>query len=249
MVLDPLKHTYRFGLSAILACGLAVSASANDAQSMAERFTIYLGGIKAAKLALSASFEGSSFSSRSVLKTTGLLKIFYSGFYTVAADGQIDASNTLKPATFEADSAFGDDRQQVRVTFNDLRPTTVEAKPKFKPKAHQIVPQEQSGVIDPLTAALTLMRPEPVAKLCNRSVDVFDGRRRSRITMSAPKTVNGQIRCETLYEKVAGFSEKSMKRAPSFDFIVAFRERPDGLAEVVQISGDTGYGLAVISRQ
>jgi hypothetical protein len=228
---------------------LFLAAAPAAAETYARTFDIYVGGIHGAELDFTAEWqEGGRFAGRSELRTYGIVDAFWSGFYRVSAEGRLEGDRFL-PDRFEADSAFGGDRQRVAVEFEAGRPTVTLAEPPFKPRPWQIVPEEQAGTLDPFAAALALLRPGPAEAVCNRSVEIFDGRRRSRISLGAPEAGKDGIRCPATYERVAGFSPKQMRRQASFPFNAVFRTGEDGIAEVWELWGDTGFGVAVVRRR
>ena len=112
------------------------------------------------------------------------------------------------------------------------------------PKPWQIEPEDQAGTLDPVSAALTALAPEPAGEICNRSVEIYDGRRRYAIDLGAPEAGEGRIRCPALYRRVAGYKPKELKE--TIDFAVWFEERPDGLAHLVRAAGESYLGLAVV---
>ncbi|HEU0221894.1 MAG TPA: DUF3108 domain-containing protein [Paracoccaceae bacterium] len=231
----------------LLALALMTGAGAR-ADGFGGVFDIYLGGLHGAELRLEAAIEGERFAAQSELRTTGLVEIFYEGFYRVSAEGRVEGER-LVPAHFRADSAFGGDRQRVSVTFGEGGPVAVEADPGFKPRPWAIDPAAQAGTFDPLSAAIALLRPEPAETVCSRTVDIFDGRRRSRITLGAPVARPGGVECPATYERVAGFSPKTMRRQTRWPFTARFQVGPDGVAAVRELFGDTGFGLAVVRRR
>ncbi|MEM8742186.1 MAG: DUF3108 domain-containing protein, partial [Pseudomonadota bacterium] len=178
----------------------------------------------------------------------GLAKLLYSGFFRAEAAGPM-AQDDFVPMRFEADSAFEDDRQRVEVAYKDGRPRVIAADPPFRPRPYAIAPEDQTGTLDPMAAALTLIRPEPKGAICNRTVDVFDGRRRIRLELGAPRKSHDGLRCTGTYTRVAGFSPKIMRQGADFPFTVVFRANEAGIAEVWQIFADTDFGRAVALRE
>lgn len=231
----------------LLALALASPASAGPG-ALSHEYTLYLGGLRAAEMEVDAKWDAERFVARSELRTVGLARLLYSGFYRASAEGEV-APAGFAPGVFEAVGAFEDDRQEVRIAYEAGRPLRVEARPPFKPRPWEIDPAAQAGTLDPFSAALMLIRPEPVARICDRVVDVFDGRRRTRITLGPPAPSHDGIRCKGTYTRVAGFSPRSLGKGNDFPFTVVFRENRDGLAEVWQVFADTDFGRAVAQRR
>jgi hypothetical protein len=78
-------------------------------------------------------------------------------------------------------------------------------------------------------------------------VDVFDGRRRYAIDLGRPEADGERIRCRGVYRRVAGYKPKELRE--KIGFSVWFEERPDGLAHVVRVAGESELGLAVALRR
>lgn len=226
---------------------LLLLAAPAAAEGLSGRYDLYIGGIRAAEVALRAQWDGQGYVAASELRTTGLAEVFYDGFYRVAAAGALGPAGFL-PGTFEADSAFGDDRQKVAVTFADARPVAVSATPAFRKRPWEIVPEAQAGVADPLTAALVLLRPGAGGAVCNRSAEVFDGRRRSRVTLGPPERTPDGIVCPALYERVAGFSPKQMRKWTDWALTVRFTDGPEG-PRLAAITAPASFGEVVLSRR
>lgn len=230
---------------ALLACLLPATAAAEGRLSHA--FTLYLGGLKMARMHVEAEWDGTRFSGRSELHMAGLVGFFVSGFYRAEAEGRMEGDSFL-PGRFAADTAFRDDRQRVVVTYRDGAPWRVEADPPFRPRPWQVAPEAQAGTLDPFAAALTLIRPVPPRLACNRSVDVFDGRRRVRIVLGAPDWHEGEIRCPGTYVRVAGFPPRTMRKGTEFPFTAIFAPNAAGLAELREVFAPTDFGVAVARR-
>jgi hypothetical protein len=59
----------------------------------------------------------------------------------------------------------------------------------------------------------------------------------------------GEIACEAMYRRVAGFKPKWMERAPEWPFRVFFAETSPGSWEVIRAEGKTSFGMAVLRRR
>lgn len=228
---------------------LALAATPVPAgERFAARYDFWLGGVHGAEMRVEAEWLGDRFAAAAEMRTTGLLGAIWDGSYRVAAEGRVVEGRPL-PGSFRSESAFGRDRQTVEMDFEDARPVRVAAEPAYRQRPWELDPADQRGTADPLTAGLLLLQPEPAEALCDRSVDIFDGRRRSRITLGAPVRTGDRVACPAVYERIAGFSPKMMRRQTRWDAAVVFAVRPDGRGEVQEISLETGFGLAVVRRR
>ncbi|MEO1495437.1 MAG: DUF3108 domain-containing protein [Pseudomonadota bacterium] len=209
-------------------------------------YDFYLGGVKAGELTMQAKLDGSKYRATSVLRTAGVVGLVYRAAFEARATGRLNEGR-LAPRKFTADSRMKKKKQYVEMTYQDDAPGAIKAVPKFQPKPWQIEPTEQSGTLDPISAALTALAPTPVASMCNTSVEVFDGRKRYAIDLGAPVADGKRIRCPATYRRIAGFKPKMMrKERRTWPFDIWYEERKDGLAQVVRAGGETPFGLAVI---
>ena len=233
----------------LLLAGLGISAAqvtANTAPRDVDTiYDFYLGGIKAGELSIDADMKGDRYHATSILKTAGIVGLVYKASFEAETEGRLTPTG-LVPERFLADSRMSRKEQRVEMRFAGNAPREVLAQPKFDPRPWQIDPTEQVGALDPITAAISALAPAPKANICNRSVQVFDGRRRYAIDLGAPVKDGDRIKCPAVYRRIAGFKPKMMRKRPKFPFSIWYEERSDGLAHVVRGAGDSMFGLAVI---
>ncbi|MEM7059559.1 MAG: DUF3108 domain-containing protein [Pseudomonadota bacterium] len=208
-------------------------------------YDLYLGGIKAGELTIDASYNADRYNAFSVLRTAGIVGAVYKASFEAETQGRMTESG-LVPDRFSANSRMKKKRQAVEMLFDGDAPKSVTAEPAFIPKPWEVEPSEQSGTVDPITAAIAHLAPMPRAHICNRSVEVFDGRRRYAIDMGQPIQDKERIKCPAKYRRIAGFKPKMMKKSPEFPFNIWLEERADGKAHVVRAAGESMFGLAVI---
>ncbi|MEM1299464.1 MAG: DUF3108 domain-containing protein [Pseudomonadota bacterium] len=230
----------------LLVAGVSASSgAASEDGNVNTIYDFYLGGIKAGELTIDADFDGAIYRAESVLRTAGVVGMVYKASFEAEAEGRL-TSGGLEPARFAADSRMRSKAQSVEMIYSNRAPGEVRAEPAFSPRPWQIDPAEQTGTLDPITAALTALAPTQAAAVCNSSVEVFDGRRRYAIDLGKPTMDGDRIRCPALYRRIAGFKPKMMKKRPKFPFHVWFEERADGKAHMVRAAGDSMFGIAVI---
>lgn len=235
-------------LGAVVGLGLLVSGAqslANTARAIDTIYDFYLGGIKAGEVSIDANVTGDQYRATSILRTAGIVGFFYKASFEAETEGTL-APNGLMPVRFHADSRMRSKEQSVEMRYANNAPREVLAEPAFDPRPWQVEPTEQIGALDPISAAISALAPMPRAEICNRSVDVFDGRRRYSIDLGKPVVEGKRIKCPALYRRVAGFKPKMMKKNPQFPFNIWYEERPDGMAHIVRAAGESMFGLAVI---
>lgn len=233
-------------IAAAATLGTLIAADGLAGTTVTQRFDLHLGGIRLADLTLALSEAAPGYTAHAQIGTTGLVRRFAEIGVTATATGR-RAGARLVPLSFEAESRDRRKSQRVAIRYGAGRPQSVEADPPFKPKPWQIAPRDQPGTLDPLSAAVSLIAPQPRAALCNRSVEVFDGRRRSRLSLARPEPRGGRIRCEGAYRRVAGYRAKALEADP-FPLAVWYAQGPDGLWHLVRAAAPTPYGAAVLTR-
>lgn len=214
-------------------------------QPVDQIYDLYLGGIKAGEMTMNAEWKGDAYRATSVLRTAGIVGAVYKASFEAATNGRMTASG-MTPDKFTADSRMRKKQQSVQMLYKNNAPSAVTAEPAFIPKPWQVDPTAQKGAVDPITAALMALAPMPLGQICNRTVEIFDGRRRYAIEMGAPKPDGERIKCPANYRRIAGFKPKMMKKSPNFPFNIWFIERPDGTAQVIRAAGESMFGIAVI---
>jgi len=209
-------------------------------------YDLYLGGIWAGVLTIDARFGETGYTGESIMRTAGIVGFFYKASFEAEIRGQLGEGG-LVPVRFAAASRMQSKEQFVEMLYGpDAAPSAVNATPPFVPKPWQVDVAEQGGTLDPISAALSALAPKPRAEICNRTVDVFDGRRRYAVDIGAPVPDHARIRCPAVYRRISGFKPKLLKKRPTCPFDLWYEERPDGLTHVVRAAGDTMFGIAVV---
>ena len=232
-------------IAALIVVATPTSSAISHFRPVNTIYDLYLGGIKAGELSFDADIAGDAYSARSELRTAGVVGMVYKASFEAETEGTI-AGEAMVPGRFQAASRMKRKEQFVEMRYAGDAPAEIRAEPAFVPKPWQIEPTEQKGAADPITAALLALAPGPVAEICNKTVDVFDGRRRYAVILGAPEKDGQRIRCPALYRRIAGFKPKMMKKQAEFPFNVWFEERTPGTAQIVRAAGETSFGLAVV---
>ena len=230
-----------------VACLLLLPAWAAGSVTMhrpvSTTYDLYLGGIRAGELTIDARFSGDRYRATSVMRTAGIVGALYKASFDAETEGSLSAAG-LRPQRFRAMAQSYGDRQKVEMTYRGRTPERVSADPDFVPKPWQIEPADQAGTLDPVSAALAALAPAPAAEICDRSVEIYDGRRRYALDLGRPEADGARMSCAALYRRVAGYKAKELKE--TIAFTAWFEERPDGLAHLVRAAGDSMLGLAVV---
>jgi hypothetical protein len=221
------------------------NAAAPGPQPLNTIYDFYLGGVKAGELTIDARYQGDQYNAQSVLRTAGVVGMVYKASFEAEAQGLL-TDGGMVPERFAAASRMKRKEQYVEMIYGDNAPRTINAEPAFIPKPWEIEPSEQTGTLDPISGALIGLAPVPKAEVCNKSVEIFDGRRRYAIDLGAPSMDNDRIKCPAKYRRIAGFKPKMMKKQAEFPFNVWFKEDAQGNAYFFRAAGESMFGVAVI---
>lgn len=231
---------------AALALGVLALAGPAPAKDLKATFDLFLSGIKAGEMRITSEVSGSAYRAETDMETAGVLGAFANFFYEGTASGTLGTDSVVEPTSFAALSRSPRAERETRIEFENGTPVFVSVEP---PRSSAPEPATQAGTLDPISAGFSLLRDAPVDQLCNRTVDVFDGSRRSRLTLGAPQPDDAGITCEGRFTRIEGEAHSMSDDAKEYPFRIVFRENGDGLAEFLRIESKTKFGKAVIERR
>ncbi|WP_149140947.1 DUF3108 domain-containing protein [Gemmobacter caeruleus] len=230
-------------VAAVMAGGLAGTAFAEQA-----RFDFVLKGIKAGSLSWSGTGEpGGSYSVEGTLKTSGLAALLKKVRYDAAASGSLTAKGSYLAARYSEDANTGKRQSRSSMTWSKGVPTVQDSSER-KAKPWDIDPASQKGTVDPLTAMFATLRDVAPGQECKVNLNMFDGRRASKLTLGAPTAQGDKVVCAGEYRRVAGFSPDDMAEKTRFPFTLTYAPAGDRM-QVVEVAMDTLYGKARLVRE
>jgi hypothetical protein len=207
---------------AALTAGLAIGASHGaQAQRLDAHYAISMTGIRVGKSAWTVNIEEDRYSVSASGGSVDILSVLVRGEGVARVAGSIK-DGRLVPATFSSSLTEDSEKVDLKMTFNDGNVTAVED--NAPPPSPDRVPLAQShaqGVTDPLTA---LIIPDegsgavPAKESCNRTLAIFDGRRRYDLVLSfkrmeqIPDKAEGAsvLVCNVILHPIAGHRANSM---------------------------------------
>lgn len=238
------------GLAALLTppalreAGHSAEASAEPG-TFAGIYDFYLGGIWGGEFAIDARLGDGRYRAEAAGKTTGIVSYVWNAGFAATTDGALAAPGYV-PERYAADAYTARRSQKVEVRYADGAPREVAAEPPFEPKPWAIEPAAQTGTSDPLSAMLAGLALQRGEALCDRRIEVFDGRRRYVIELGAPMADQGMMRCAALYRRIAGFKPEQMER-PDWPLDLWFAAGPDGLWHLDRAMGEMKFGIATLN--
>jgi hypothetical protein len=227
----------------LLCFGIVAILSATEARAGAASYNFYLAGIRLGSLEIGSERVDNRYSAIGRFETAGLLGLL-DFFFDGQATGTIAPDGTVVPSRFVAASNSPRAFRHTRIDWRDGTPTLVSVEP---PRSTSPDPAEQTGTLDPVSAGFRLLSDAPEELICNTTVVVFDGSRRTRLTL-APAVEDGSLlSCAGRYARLEGEAE-SLADLREFTFHVDFRRSANGIASVQRIEVPTKFGNATIDR-
>lgn len=210
-------------------------------------FDVYLRGIKGGTLSIKANVGTSGYSASGLAQTTGLVGKIASFRYSASVKGRVSAGQ-LRPLSYSETEYTSRRESTSSIDYTSGKPVLTDGKTR-KPRDYDIDPAQQSDAVDPLTAIFLTVRAVPEDQVCTLSRFIFDGHRRSKVTLSAPRKTESGYRCEGEYRRVAGYKPKDMQERTTFPFIIHFSPTADGKFHGTRISSASLYGTVVMNRR
>ncbi|MEQ8283658.1 MAG: DUF3108 domain-containing protein [Parvibaculum sp.] len=148
-------------------------------------YTVYIGGFKAAEGMISATLREEGYALKSFLGIAGIPKNFFDARWTMESEGHFsDARPQPERFAFHSDEK-GKIKLREMVYDASGRPDTTFEPPLEPHDEIRVLPHEQQDTLDPVSALLV-----PVAagdNPCNRTIRVFDGKRRYDLQLDFDK--------------------------------------------------------------
>jgi hypothetical protein len=207
-------------IAILLATSTSVVHNQAHAQKLEARYSVSMTGIPVGKTAWTVNIGTDVYSVSANGGAAGILSILMTGEGVVETSGKVQ-NDRLVPTSFRSNVIEEGDKVDLRMTLNDGVATTVEVNgPPPGPDRVPITEGHRRGVVDPLTALLIPnvgAAEVPAPGGCNRTLAIFDGRRRydlllsfNRIDHLADKGYEGAVlMCNVILRPIAGHRASS----------------------------------------
>jgi hypothetical protein len=175
--------------AACLAAALALTmpGAARADSRLEARYSASVAGLNVGKTDIAVVIGGAEYTSAASGRASGLLRTLLSGEGTLSTRGAV-VDNRLAPASFSAKTVGDDEISAVTMTLEggDAKDVTAETS---DPDAERVplTAEHRKGVVDPLSALLVPVGGTGAvvaAEACQRTLPIFDGRRRFDLTLS-----------------------------------------------------------------
>jgi hypothetical protein len=228
--------------SLALAFGLAVPGAANADEAV---FDFYVTGIHLGTMTMELETSGDAYAAASRIETAGLAGLLANFYFDGQASGSLEQDGRVVPSRFTADSKSPRAERRTEIEWREGTPVSVSVEP---PRGSAPDPAAQAGTLDPVSAGFAVLRDRAPERLCNTSVEIFDGSRRSRLAVGPAVRAEDGLVCTGSYARLEGEAH-SLSSQREFPFQLLFRENGDGLAQLERIETRTKFGLAVLERR
>jgi hypothetical protein len=210
------------GLAVLAASAQALAGGSAHAQKLEARYVISMTGIRVGQSAWTVRIEADRYSASATGGSVDLMSVLVRGEGSARVSGSIK-DGRLVPVEFSAKLVEEGEKSDLKMTLDDGVVTAVET--DAPPPGPDRVPLTQShvtGVTDPLTALLIPDQPDsgsaPNKASCNRTLAIFDGRRRYDLVLSFKrieevrevKLPGPVLVCNVILHPIAGHRANSM---------------------------------------
>lgn len=246
------------GLTAVvMALAMAGPAQAKSMAEVLATYDFYVGGFHIAEVSLNATANGRSYRARSKAVTRGMLDVLLRGRSASESRGMLAQSGRLIPVDFNTLYSSRRGEQKIRIAYEDAKPAKIVMDPKAEEGSNYAGEKDRIGSLDPLSAAVAALLPLKSGDLCNRSIPIFDGKRRFDILFlppdperfdpnaPAPEWNKPMTRCLGVYERISGFETPIIEGQQYYPFDIWFEDSGNGVFRAVRVAGNTKLGYAV----
>jgi hypothetical protein len=231
--------------ASLVATGLAAAGAAAPAQSGSAVYSLTLSGIPLGTVTLESRQDGGDYVAGSKITPNGFVSAVTGYSFNGQARGKIGASGKVTPLSFEADSRSPRAKRRTEIEWQGDTPVRVSVVP---PRNYAPNPDRIVGALDPVSAGFALLRDNSAEAICDTSIDVFDGSRRSRLSLGAPVAQEGgAVTCAGVYAKLEGEAH-SFSPQGEYPFTLTFVPATEGRMQLERIETQTRFGTAVVAR-
>jgi hypothetical protein len=209
-------------LVVVLVCGLLATVPARAQGKLKAHYTIAMTGVTIGEIVWLVDIGDTTYTTTASGKASGVLSKLVNGQGAVAAHGTI-AADRLNPSSFTSTITDDDGTITSQITFtNGVATETVVPQPPARTDRVPVTEADRRSVADPLSAVLMpaqLNGDTMAASDCNRTLKVFDGRRRYNLALSYNRMDNVKIVrgysgpvlvCGVVLQPIAGYRTDSM---------------------------------------
>ena len=217
---DVLRATAKFLVA--LVCVLLAASDVRAQGKVNAHYTISMTGVTIGEINWRIDIGSTLYSLVASGKASGVLSVLMNGEGSVAAEGSI-ATDRLNPLSYKSTIADDDGTITLQMTFADGAATEqITPRPPEHADRVPITDDDRRGVADPLSAVLLptkLGGGALAASDCDRTLKIYDGRRRYNLALSHGRLDKVTIErgytgpalvCEVVLAPIAGYRADSL---------------------------------------
>lgn len=231
---------------AFLSAGLwlAAGTSALGGDTVQSRYDVRLIGAKVGEMVMASTETTTQYSTRARFRTTGAFATLSQARFDISSSGR-RSGDRFMPTRYHEITSEGRHSTNVKISYSSGIATDISG--DTGGRVPPVDPREMRGALDPLTVVHAALRRQPVADACSLDVDVYDGQRHARLTLTDRQESDKGITCSGRYHRIAGYSSKS-KTNTSVSLSVFYTEEAQELvAQTITVR--TKYGKVTLHRR
>lgn len=240
------RFTLAFCLSVLTLSSFGAPVVAAPSESHV--FNLYIRGFRAGTISTAVRKTKTGYALAGAVQPTRFLRRLRDVGYKGTASGTYKG-NKYRPRKYTGNIKTGSRTSVVKMRWRNGRPIVDSYEPSREKRSYDINPSAQTGTIDLLSALHSVFEDSARADLCNRTLPMFDGRRRSKLTLSKPKMTEEGATCAGTYTRVAGFSPADLKKRVNFPFTLVYQLQDDETFRLMSFHTQTTFGKASAVRR
>ena len=209
------------------------------AQERVQTYEVRGLGVKLGTFQLGSAQEGTAYTVASQFQTSGMMQVFARIRMDMRAFGTLNGP-TPTPAQYVENIDTGRRQSDVTLTWSGGLPQVTDG--QLNPEGTPADPTAQGDALDPASMLFRVATPRPGDALCDLNQPVFDGARRTRVTLAAAQASGDAVTCRGKFTREAGYSAEQLDRAKSFDLDLSYTPGPEGLYLLTEAKIDTILG-------
>ncbi len=209
-------------LLAALICALLAVASARAQGKLQAHYTISMTGVTIGEIVWLVGIGDTLYTTTASGKASGVLSKLVNGEGSVEAQGSL-AADRLMPSSYTSVITDDDGTIKLQMTFVDgIATEMIAPQPPVYADRVPVTDADRRGIADPLSAVLLptkLGGGAMAASDCNRTLNIFDGRRRYNLALSYNRMDKVEVErgysgailvCAVVLQPIAGYRADSM---------------------------------------
>jgi len=213
--------------------------------STAATYDVRLLGVKVGQMAMAGRVKKNAYVVKSEFSTKGLVGTMARASFDLQSRGRVK-NDAFQPTYYSEDINTGRRQSSARLVYTNGVPEV--AGGTLAAEDDLLDPRTEKGTLDPLSGMFFAMRDQHPDEVCKVGVTVFDGARRSRFEMTERIETDTGFHCTGAYRRIAGFSDRELKRQTVFPVAVDYRFKGEVL-QAVRVEVRSVYGKAVLVRR